>query len=446
MIEKVLIVGAAGRDFHNFNVYFKDNPRYHVIAFTAAQIPSIDNRIFPPELAGRGYPVGIPIHPETEMAQLIREHRIDLVAFSYSDISYVEVMHRASAAMAEGADFILLGATYTMIKAKKPVIAVCAVRTGCGKSPTTRKICEILRDRNIKVVVVRHPMPYGDLRAEVVQRFSSHHDLDRHHCTIEEREEFEHLIDRGIVVYAGVDYGKILIQAEREADLIIWDGGNNDTPFFYPDCHIVLFDPHRAGHELLYYPGETNMLMADVAIINKVDTAPSDGIQKVLSNIGRYSRNADIVLAESPVTVDEPDQIRGKRVLVVEDGPTLTHGEMHFGAATIAAQNHGAAEIVDPHPVAVGTIRAAYNRHPHLGPQLPAMGYSDQQIKDLEATIHAVHCDLVISATPINLAHILSINKPIVRVSYAYHDHGQPTLEEVLMKRMRGLLGGARSH
>jgi predicted GTPase len=440
VIERVLIVGAAGRDFHNFNVYFKDNPRYHVVAFTAAQIPSIERRVFPPELAGGSYPGGIPIYPEAEMARLIREHHIDLVAFSYSDISYAEVMHRASVAMAEGADFILLGATYTMIKAKKPVIAVCAVRTGCGKSPTTRRICEILRDRGINVVVVRHPMPYGDLRAEVVQRFSSHHDMDRHHCTIEEREEYEHLIERGIVVYAGVDYGKILVQAEAEADLIIWDGGNNDTPFYYPDCHIVLFDPHRAGHELLYYPGEINMLMADVAIINKVDTAPSTGVQQVLSNIERYSKNADIVLAESPVIVDDPNQIRGKRVLVVEDGPTLTHGEMPFGAATIAAHNYGAAELVDPHPFALGTIRAVYSRHPHLGPQLPAMGYSDQQVRDLEATIEAVDCDLVVCATPINLTHVISVSKPIVRVRYAYHDHGQPTLEQVLMKRMKGLL------
>jgi predicted GTPase len=440
MIEKVIIVGAAGRDFHNFNVYFKENPRYHVVAFTAAQIPSIEKRVFPPELAGWQYPCGIPIYPEAEMARLIREHRIDLVAFSYSDISHVEVMHRASVAMAEGADFILLGATYTMIRAKKPVIAVCAVRTGCGKSPTTRKICEIFRDRNIKVVVVRHPMPYGDLRAEVAQRFSSHHDLDRYHCTIEEREEYEHLIDRGIVVYAGVDYGKILIQAEAEADLIIWDGGNNDTPFYYPDCHIVLFDPHRAGHELLYYPGETNLLMADVAVINKVDTAPPGGVQKVRSNIERYSSNAHIVLAESPVTVDDPYQIKGKRVLVVEDGPTLTHGEMPFGAATIAAQNYGAAELVNPQPYAVGTIRAAYSRYPHLGSQLPAMGYTDQQVKDLEATINAVDCDLVVCATPINLSHILTIAKPTVRARYEYKDHGQPTLEQILMRRMKDLL------
>jgi predicted GTPase len=440
MIEKVIIVGAAGRDFHNFNVYFKNNPRYHVVAFTAAQIPSIEKRIFPPELAGEHYPGGIPIYPEAEMAQLIREYRIDLVAFSYSDISHVEVMHRASVAMAEGADFILLGATYTMIKAKKPVIAVCAVRTGCGKSPTTRKICQILRDRNIKVVVVRHPMPYGDLRAEVAQRFSSHHDLDRYHCTIEEREEYEHLIDRGIVVYAGVDYGQILIRAEAEADLIIWDGGNNDTPFYHPDCHIVLFDPHRAGHELLYYPGETNMVMAHVAVINKVDTAPPDGVQKVRSNIEQYSRNAEIVLAESPVTVDDPHQIKGKRVLVVEDGPTLTHGEMPFGAATIAAQNYGAAELVNPQPYAVGTIREAYFRYPHLGSQLPAMGYTDQQVKDLEATINAVDCDLVVCATPINLSHILTIAKPTVRVRYEYQDHGQPTLEQVLLRRMKDLL------
>jgi predicted GTPase len=440
MIEKVIIMGAAGRDFHNFNIYFKDNPRYHVVAFTAAQIPSIERRTFPPELAGEHYPNGIPIFPEAKMAELIREHRIDLVAFSYSDISHVEVMHRASVAMAEGADFILLGATYTMLKSKKPVIAVCAVRTGCGKSPTTRKLCEILRERRKKVVVVRHPMPYGDLRAEVAQRFSSSDDLDRYHCTIEEREEYEHLIDRGIVVYAGIDYAKILIRAEAEADLIVWDGGNNDTPFYYPDCHIVLFDPHRAGHELLYYPGETNMIMADVAVINKVDTAQPDDVEKVRRNIEHYSKDADIVLAESPVTVDDPDRIRGKRVLVVEDGPTLTHGEMPFGAATIAAQNCGAAELVDPHPCAVGTIHEAYSRYPHIGPQLPAVGYSDQQIKDLEATINAADCDLVLCATPINLTHILTLNKPTVRVHYEYRDHSRPTLEEVLLKRMGGLL------
>ena len=440
MIEKVIIVGAAGRDFHNFNVYFKDNPRYHVVAFTAAQIPSIEKRVFPPELAGGQYPGGIPIYPEAEMARLIRAHRIDLVAFSYSDISHVEVMHRASLAMAEGADFILLGATYTMLKAKKPVIAVSAVRTGSGKSPTTRKICEILRGRRIKAVVVRHPMPYGDLKAEVVQRFSSYDDLDRYHCTIEEREEFEHLLDRGIVVYAGIDYGEILARAETEADVLIWDGGNNDTPFYHPDCHIVLFDPHRAGHELLYYPGETNMLMADVAVINKVDTALTDDVLKVRRNIERYAKNADIVMAESPVTVDDPDRIKGKRVLVVEDGPTLTHGEMPFGAATIAARNYGAAELVDPHPYAVGTIRETYSRYPHIGPQLPAMGYSEQQVKDLEATVNAVDCDLVVCATPINLTRILTINRSTIRVHYEYRDHGHPTLEEVLMRRMKHLL------
>lgn len=442
MIEKVVIVGAAGRDFHNFNVYFKDNPRYEVVAFTAAQIPSIERRVFPPELAGDHYPNGIPIYPEAEMGNLIREHRIDLVAFSYSDISHVEVMHRASLAMAEGADFILLGATYTMLKSKKPVIAVCAVRTGCGKSQTTRKICEILRKHRKTVVVVRHPMPYGDLKAEVAQRFASYEDLDRHHCTIEEREEYEHLLDRGIVVYAGIDYGRILARAEAEADVLIWDGGNNDTPFYYPDCHIVLFDPHRAGHELLYYPGETNLLMADVAVINKVDTARPEDIRKVRENIARYSRNAEVVLAESPVTVAEAGEIRGKRVLVVEDGPTLTHGGMPFGAATIAAQNYGAAALVDPHPCAVGTIREAYARYRHLGPQLPAMGYSEQQVRDLEETINAVDCDLVVCATPINLARLLTINKPTVRVRYDYRDHGRPTLEEVLEKRMPTLLSG----
>jgi len=439
MVEKVIIVGAGGRDFHNFNVYFKANPRYRVIAFTAAQIPRIEKRFYPPELAGDLYPEGIPVFPESVLAELIRKHRIDLVAFSYSDVSHVEVMHKASQVMAEGADFMLLGATYTMLRSGRPVIAVCAVRTGCGKSQTTRRVCRILRDRGKRVVAVRHPMPYGDLRRQAVQRFSTIGDISLNDCTIEEREEYEPLIDMGIVVYAGVDYASILKRAETESDVIVWDGGNNDTPFYYPDVHIVVFDPHRPGHELLYYPGETNMIMADVAIINKVDTAPATGVETVERNIRKYAGKADVVLAESPIIVDDPERIRGKRVLVVEDGPTLTHGGMRFGAGTIAADRFGASEIVDARRHAVGSILDVYARYPHLGAELPAMGYGEQQMKELEATINAADCDVVICATPINLASLLSIGKPTVRVRYEYADHGSPTLEEVLLKKMGAL-------
>lgn len=437
MVEKVIIVGAAGRDFHNFNVYFKDNPRYHVVAFTAAQIPNIEGRLYPAGLAGGLYPRGIPIYPEEDMARVIREHRIDLVAFSYSDVSHVEVMHKASVAMAEGADFILVGATYTMLRSVKPVIAVCAVRTGCGKSQTTRKLCSILRDLGRNVVVVRHPMPYGDLVNQVAQRFSSHDDCLVSHCTIEEREEYEPLIDMGIVVYAGIDYGRILKQAEEEADIVVWDGGNNDTPFFHPDLHIVLFDPHRAGHETLYYPGETNMIMADIAVINKVDTAKAEDVETVKSNIARYAPKAKVILANSPVMLDDPEMVRGSRVLLVEDGPTLTHGGMPFGAATIAARRFEAREIADPKPYAAGSIKEAFDRYPHLGRQLPALGYSDEQVRDLEATINAVDCDLVLFATPINLTRLLSINKPALRVRYEYEDHGPPLLEDVVISRMK---------
>ncbi len=433
MVEKVIIMGAAGRDFHNFNIYFKDNPRYGVVAFTAAQIPDIDERLYPPEFSGKLYPEGVPIHPEAQLSDLIRQHQVDLVAFSYSDVTHVEVMHKASRVMAEGADFILIGATYTMLKSKKPVVAVCAVRTGCGKSQTTRKVCEILRGQQKRVVVVRHPMPYGDLRRQVVQRFSSYKDFDKHQCTIEEREEYEPLVDMGIVVYAGVDYGQILEAAEKESDVIVWDGGNNDTPFYVPDVHIVLFDPHRPGHELLYYPGETNMLMADIAIINKVDTAPSSNCERVKKNIEKHNPRAKILLAESPVLVDRPERIRDKRVLVVEDGPTLTHGGMAFGAGLIAAKKYGASDIVDPRPWSVGTIKEAFNRFSHMGPVLPAMGYSQNQISDLEKTIHDTDCDLVLFATPIHLTRILSINKPAIRVRYEYQDHGESRLEEAIL-------------
>ena len=436
MVEKVIIMGAAGRDFHNFNIYFRDNPRYRVAAFTAAQIPSIEGRRYPPELAGGAYPEGIPIHPESELAGLIRRHKADLVVFSYSDIPHVDVMHKASMVMAEGADFILIGATYTMLRSKKPVVAVCAVRTGCGKSQTTRKVSEILRRAGQKVVVVRHPMPYGDLRSQVVQRFSTYEDFARHNCTIEEREEYESLVDLGIVVYAGVDYGKILKEAESEADVLVWDGGNNDTPFYVPDVHVVIFDPYRAGHELLYYPGETNMRMAHIAVINKMNTAEPAKVAQVRENIARYAPEADLVLADSEVIVGRPEEVKGKRVLVVEDGPTLTHGGMSSGAGMIAAQQYGAAHVVDPRPYAVGTIAQAFQSYPHIGPVLPAMGYSRDQIGDLEASINRTPCDLVLFATPIQLPRILSIDRPTLRVRYEYRDHGEPTLEDALHARM----------
>jgi predicted GTPase len=407
-----------------------------VIAFTATQIPDIEGRQYPAALAGKSYPNGISIYHETELAGLIRKHKVDLVAFSYSDIPHVAIMHKASLVMAEGADFILIGATYTMLKSKKPVVSVCAVRTGCGKSQTTRKVCSIIRELNKKVVAVRHPMPYGDLRAQEVQRFSSYSDFEVHKCTLEEREEYEPLVDQGIVVYAGVDYGKILKAAEEEADVIVWDGGNNDTPFYQPDIHIVLFDPHRVGHELLYYPGETNMLMADIAIINKVDTASSGQVEALRKNIEQHAAKATIVLAESPVLVRDPERINGKRVLVVEDGPSLTHGEMPYGAGTIAAEKFDAAEIVDPRPYAVGTIKETFKKYSNTGPVLPAMGYSEEQIRDLEQTINNVDCDLVLFSTPIQLRRILSINKPAIRVRYEYKDHGDPMLEEVLLDRM----------
>ena len=437
MVEKVIIMGAAGRDFHNFNVYFRDNPRYHIVAFTAAQIPRIEGRLYPPELAGSLYPEGIPIYPEAQLNALIREHEVDLVALSYSDIPHMEVMHKASMVMAGGADFILIGATYTMLRSKKPVVAVCAVRTGCGKSQTTRKVCEILRKLDRNVVVVRHPMPYGDLRTQVVQRFSSYEDFEKHQCTIEEREEYEPIVDQGMVVYAGVDYAKILEAAEKEADVIVWDGGNNDTPFYFPDVHIVLFDPHRPGHERRYFPGETNMLMADVAIINKVDTAPDENVASVRRNIEKWAPTSDIVLAASPVLVSDPGRIQDSRVLVVEDGPTLTHGEMAYGAGFIAAKTYNAANIVDPRPFASGTIKEAYRQYPHIGTVLPAMGYSRAQITDLEKTINDADCDLVVFATPIHLTRIVSINKPALRVRYEYEDRGEPRLEEVLLKRLR---------
>ncbi len=442
MPEKVIIMGAAGRDFHNFNIYFKGNPRYRVVAFTAAQIPDIEGRLYPPELAGADYPEGIPIFPEARLAGLIRDKRIDLVAFSYSDVPHTEIMHKASVAMAEGADFILIGATYTMIPSARTVVAVCAVRTGCGKSQTTRKVSGILKARGLRVVVVRHPMPYGDLRKQVVQRFSRYEDFEAQGCTIEEREEYEPLVEQGIVVYSGIDYARILQAAEAEADVVIWDGGNNDTPFYRPDVHIVLFDPHRAGHERLYYPGETNMLMADIAVINKVDSAPPGKVGQVRRNIAEFAPRARVVEAESAVLVGQAGRIRGRRVLVVEDGPTLTHGGMPFGAGVIAARTFQAAEIVDPRPYACGSIRGTFAAYPHIECVLPAMGYSREQVADLERTIAATPCDLVLFATPIHLPRVLSIDKPTLRVRYEYRDHGTPTLEEALTDCLEGKCRG----
>lgn len=436
MAKKVIIMGAAGRDFHNFNLCFKDNPYYRVIAFTAAQIPMIHQRTYPPELAGSLYPEGIPIHPEEYIDTLIRANKVDLVVFSYSDVAHVEVMHKASQVMAAGADFILPGVAHTMLRSEKPVIAVCAVRTGCGKSQTTRKICEILQGLGKKAVVVRHPMPYGDLRRQVVQRFANFEDFSREQLTIEEREEYEPLVEHGIVVYGGIDYQKILDRAESEADIIVWDGGNNDTPFFKPDIHVVLFDPLRPGHGLLYFAGETNLRLADVAIINKVDSATPENVELVRHNIQDFAPRADIVLATSPVLVSQPERIRGKTVLVVEDGPTLTHGGMAYGAAFVAAEKYGAAHIVNPRTIAVGTLREVFKQYPHIGKVLPAMGYSPEQIQDLEASINNCGCDLVLFSTPIHLQRLLSLTKPAIRVRYEYADYREPRLQEVLAKRL----------
>jgi len=436
MIENVIIMGAAGRDFHNFNVYFRDNQRYRVIGFTATQIPDIDGRRYPPELAGELYPEGIPIYSDDRLADLIQEHRVDLVAFSYSDVPHNEVMHKASVVAASGADFIIIGAQYTMLQSKKPVISVCAVRTGCGKSQTSRQVVRILQKAGHKVVSIRHPMPYGDLTRQIVQRFSSYDDFDRFDCTIEEREEYEPVVDMGAVIFAGVDYARILEQAEKEADIIVWDGGNNDTPFYKPDVHIVVFDPHRAGHEVLYHPGETNMLLADIALINKVDSALPEDVQNVRQNIQHHNPKAAIVLAESEVTAEDPGLIKGKKVLVIEDGPTLTHGEMAFGAGIIAAERFKAAEIVDPRPFLAGTLKDTFAEYPGIGKLLPAMGYSAHQIKDLEETVNSIDCDMVLAATPIDLTKLIDINKPVQRIRYEYRDHGEPTLESVIMDKL----------
>ena len=435
MKKKVIILGAAGRDFHNFNVRFRDNEEYEVVAFTATQIPNIEGRVYPAELAGKLYPKGIPIFAEDELEQLIEKSGVDAVVFSYSDVTHNHVMHLGSRIVASRADFMLLSAQSTMLKSTKPVIAVTAVRTGSGKSQTTRKVCQVLRDRGKRVVAVRHPMPYGDLKKQIVQRFGDYKDFEIHQITIEEREEYEPLVEMGIVVYAGVDYEKILRAAEEEADVVIWDGGNNDTSFFAPDLSIVVFDPHRAGHELLYHPGEVNLRLADVALINKVDTASAENIDIVRANIERINPRATVVMANSPVTVADPGAVKGKRVLVVEDGPTLTHGEMKFGAGVIAAKAFGAAATIDPKAAAVGSIKAAFAKYPHIEGLLPAIGYGAAQMKDLADTINAVDCDLVLSATPIDLSKIITITKPLVRVRYGYGDAGSPTLGEIIATR-----------
>ena len=430
-----IVMGAAGRDFHNFNVYFRDNPDYQVVAFTATQIPNIENRRYPPELAGSLYPHGVPIYPEAELGDLIHRHQVDQVIFAYSDVSHEYVMHKASQVLVAGADFRLMGTGSTMLESRKPVVAVCAVRTGSGKSQTTRHICDVLQRMGKKVVVIRHPMPYGDLVAQAVQRFATYEDLDRHKCTIEEREEYEPHIDRGVVVYAGVDYEPILRQAEEEADVVVWDGGNNDQPFYRPDLYIVVADPHRPGHEPRYHPGEANLRAADVVVINKVDTASPEGVAQVRENIYAVNPQTTVVEAASPIFVEHPAAIRGKRVLVVEDGPTLTHGEMAYGAGVVAAQRFGAAELVDPRPYAVRSIAAIFEKYPHIGPLLPAMGYGDEQVRDLEETINAAECDLVLVATPIDLRRLINVHHPVDRVRYELQVIGRPTLEEILAGR-----------
>ena len=430
--KKVIIMGAAGRDFHNFNLLYRDNKEYDVVAFTATQIPDIEGRKYPAKLAGKLYPKGIPIYAESELLSLIAGKKVDEVVFSYSDVKYSYVMSKAAAVNACGAHFKLAGGFPTMLKSNKPVIAVCAVRTGSGKSQTTRRVCEILKSVGLTAAVVRHPMPYGDLVKQTCQRFATLKDLDTHKCTIEEREEYEPHIVRGQVVYAGVDYEVILRSAEKEADVIVWDGGNNDLPFYLPNLYITVADPHRPGHERSYYPSETNMLLADVIVINKIDTAPVEGIEIVRQSIKQLNPKAIVIEAASPIQVDKPELIKGKRVLVVEDGPTLTHGEMNYGAGVVAAQKYGAAELVDPRPYTVASITATFKKYPAIGTLLPAMGYGDKQVKDLQTTINRTKCDSVIIATPIDLTSLIKINKPAVRVDYELQEIGIPNLQDVI--------------
>ena len=433
--QRVLIMGAAGRDFHNFNTYFRGNPDYEVVAFTATQIPDIDGRMYPPELAGADYPKGIPIRPEEELNDLIKKEKIDQVVFAYSDVPHEYVMHKASQVLAAGPDYRLMGLNNTMIKSTKPVVSVCAVRTGSGKSQTTRRVSLILRDMGYKVAAIRHPMPYGDLTKQIVQRYADYSDLDKYECTIEEREEYEPHLDNGVIVFAGVDYEKILREAEKEVDIVLWDGGNNDLPFYAPDLHIVVADPHRPGHESAYHPGEANVLLADVFVINKVDTANREDVLAVTQSLREMNPVAQILEGASPLFVDDPDAIKGKRVLVVEDGPTLTHGEMAYGAGWVAARRYGAAKIVDPRPFAVGSIIDTYNKYPTTGNVLPAMGYGEKQMKELEQTIKNADVDLVLIGTPIDLSRIIKFDKPTQRVKYELQIIGKPTLEDILKEK-----------
>jgi predicted GTPase len=436
-VKRVLIMGAAGRDFHNFNVAYRDDPEVHVVAFTATQIPFIDKRRYPPELAGPRYPEGISIQPEDDLTRLIQEHSVDEVVFAYSDVSHEQVMHAASTALAAGASFAILGPRATMLEATVPVVAICAVRTGAGKSQTTRAVVKALKVQGRKPVVVRHPMPYGDIVAQRVQRFASYEDLDDAHVTIEEREEYEPHLAGGTLVYAGVDYEEILKAAQAEADVVVWDGGNNDLPFFRPTVHIVVADPHRPGHETSYHPGEANLRMAHVIVINKVDTAVAENVDSVEKTARTLNPAAVVIRANSPVTVDDPDAVAGKRVLVIEDGPTLTHGEMKYGAGVVAARQHGA-EVIDPREWAAGTLKDVYRLH-RVGPVLPAMGYSPQQIAEMEQTIDAVPCDVVMIATPVDLTRIADFSKPSVRVRYELEEAaGEPTLASILQERLPG--------
>lgn len=432
IVRKVIIMGAAGRDFHNFNVYFRENENYDVVAFTATQIPDIEGRKYPPALSGKMYPEGIPIYSEEDLSKLIKELEVSEVFFAYSDVSHEYVMHKASEVMAAGASFCLLGPSETMIKSRLPLISVCAVRTGCGKSQTSRKIAILLREKGKRVVVIRHPMPYGNLSKQRVQRFATYEDMIEQECTIEEMEEYEPHIKKGIVVYAGVDYGAILEKAEMEADIVLWDGGNNDFPFYKADLEVVLADPHRPSHELMYYPGETNFRRAHVLIINKIDTAKKENVEHVIKNIQRFNPKAIIIKANSPIYVHKGDEIAGKKVLVIEDGPTLTHGGMAYGAGIVAAERYGAAKIVDPRPYAIGSIKETLQKYGHLDRVLPAMGYGKEQMKELAQTIDRVDCDLVIGATPIDLSRLIKTNKKILRVTYELEEIGSPDLKEVL--------------
>lgn len=434
--RRVVIVGAAGRDFHNFNLRYRHDDAYEVVAFTATQIPGIDNRIYPPELAGSLYPDGIPIRAEDDLEEIVRSNDVDEVVFAYSDVSHETVMHIASRALAAGADYTLLGPRSTMVRADVPVVAIAAVRTGAGKSQTTRAVTRILKAANKKIAVVRHPMPYGRLEEQIAQRFETFDDLIAADCTIEEREEYEPHLAQGSIVFAGIDYEEILRRAQKEVDVVVWDGGNNDLPFYAPDVHIVVADPLRVGHETTYHPGETNLRMADVVVINKIDSARIEDIESLRATIEKLNPNAQIVEARSPITLENEEMLRGKKVLVVEDGPTLTHGEMTYGAGVVAAKRAGAAALVDAKPWATGTIKDVYDKYPHIGTLLPAMGYSDQQRKDLSDTINASDADVVVIATPIDLRKVCDIRKPAVRTTYELEDVSSPSLQEILMARL----------